>query len=121
MDTVLVTGVAGFMGSNLVPRLLEKGYRVIGVDNLSHGHLGNMAKFADHVGFEFRPADIRDGDTIAELVDRSVSVVHLAAYKIPRYSDALDTLHVNAFGSDVVFSHAASVNSSPSKSSVAAV
>ena len=36
---VLVTGVAGFLGANLLPSLLKRGYQVIGLDNLSHGRL----------------------------------------------------------------------------------
>ncbi len=34
---VLITGVAGFIGSNLADRLIQKGYRVIGIDNLAYG------------------------------------------------------------------------------------
>ena len=36
---ILVTGCAGFIGSNLSQKLIKEGYRVIGIDNLSNGHI----------------------------------------------------------------------------------
>ncbi|MGI0013397.1 MAG: NAD-dependent epimerase/dehydratase family protein, partial [Nitrososphaera sp.] len=41
-STVLVTGVAGFLGSNLLERLLSEGHSVVGIDNLSMGRLANI-------------------------------------------------------------------------------
>ena len=48
----LVTGVAGFIGSNLLLELLRCGQRVVGVDNLSTGHLRNLDEVRDEVGTE---------------------------------------------------------------------
>jgi UDP-glucose 4-epimerase len=42
MDKVLITGVAGFLGSNLADQLIKKGYKIIGVDNLIGGDLDNV-------------------------------------------------------------------------------
>ncbi|MDF3065692.1 MAG: galE [Polyangiaceae bacterium] len=97
---LLVTGVAGFIGSNLTHALLERGHAVVGVDNLSQGERLNMASFAEHPAYEFHQEDIRDAAAMRRLVTGCDAVVHLAAYKIPRYSDALDTLRTNAHGSE---------------------
>ncbi len=45
---VMVTGVAGFIGSNLAAELLRRGYDVSGLDNLSQGTLFNLAAFESH-------------------------------------------------------------------------
>lgn len=44
MKKILVTGCAGFIGANLTERLLNDGYSVVGLDNLSQGNKGNLAK-----------------------------------------------------------------------------
>src|SRR5688500_7411657 len=96
---ILVTGVAGFIGSNLALALLERKYTVVGVDNLSQGERLNMAGFYEHPAFSFHQLDISDRSAMRALAKDCEVVVHLAAYKIPRYSDALDTLRTNAHGS----------------------
>ena len=76
---VLVTGGAGFIGSHLVPQLLEKGYAVTVLDNLSTGKLENLKGAFDHPNFAFKRGDIRD-KTIPNTVFGGVdSIVHLAA------------------------------------------
>ena len=52
---VIVTGVAGFVGSNLATDLLNQGYSVVGIDNLSAGTLENVDPRV-----EFHKTDIRD-------------------------------------------------------------
>ena len=99
---ILVTGVAGFIGSNLTQGLLERGHAVVGVDNLSQGERLNMAGFAEHPAFTFHQLDICDRPAMEGVAAGCEVVVHLAAYKIPRYSDALDTLRTNAHGSESV-------------------
>ena len=47
----LVTGAAGFIGSNLVEAILKLGYQVRGLDNLSTGKEGNLSPFADNPNF----------------------------------------------------------------------
>jgi UDP-glucose 4-epimerase len=101
---VLVTGAAGFIGSNLVTRLLEDGRRVIGVDDLSTGSLANLAPARErHAGrFEFDRLDIRQGG-LARLMERHrpQTVFHLAAQVDVRRSveDPLDDASVNVIGS----------------------
>lgn len=97
---ILVTGVAGFIGSNLAQALLDRGYTVVGMDNLSQGSRHNLVSFRDHPAFTFREADIRDETAVFEAAAGCEKIVHLAAFKIPRYSDAYDTLTINAYGSE---------------------
>lgn len=99
---ILITGVAGFIGSNLAQALLDRGHDVVGVDNMSQGEPLNMAPFRDDPRFAFHQVDICDGPSLRRCADGCEVIVHLAAYKIPRYSDALDTLRINAHGSESV-------------------
>jgi UDP-glucose 4-epimerase len=75
----IVTGAAGFIGSNLVDRLLQDGHVVRGIDNLSTGHL----EFLDHArkcpGFEFREIDLLDCAALAPVFEGFDTVFHLAA------------------------------------------
>ncbi len=97
---ILITGCAGFIGSNLAAALLADGHDVVGVDNMSQGERLNIAPLLDHPAFDMRYADIRDEGAMVGAAAGCNGIVHLAAYKIPRYSDAIDTLTINAFGSE---------------------
>ena len=77
--SVLVTGGAGFIGSHLVPRLLELGHSVTVLDNLSTGKLENLDGVLDHPKFVFQRGDIRDKTIPNEVFDGVDSVIHLAA------------------------------------------
>ena len=98
--TWLVTGVAGFIGSNLLESLLLLGQRVIGLDNLSTGYRHNL----DHVRgmvspeqwscFDFIEGDIRDPDTCRKSCTHVDYVLHQAAIgSVPRSLE--DPLYVN--------------------------
>ena len=76
---VLVTGGAGFIGSHLVPKLLEKGYSVTVLDNLSNGKLENLDGVLDHPKFVFKRGDIRDAALSNGVFGGVDFVVHLAA------------------------------------------
>ena len=103
---VLVTGVAGFLGSNLLGKLLAEGHTVIGLDNLSMGRRENIAEYLDDSQFEFLQCDITSADVFASLDGSIDYVVHLAAFKIPRYGKALDTLRINYEGTNNVLEFA---------------
>jgi UDP-glucose 4-epimerase len=99
---VLITGVAGFIGSNLAHGLLAKGWEVVGLDNMSQGDERNLDGLLGANGFEFHTGDVCDQAAVDSAMEGCERVVHLAAYKIPRYSDALDTLTINSVGSECV-------------------
>ncbi len=63
--TALITGGAGFLGSNLCARLLKDGYRVIALDNLYTGSRENFTTFTDNPNFAFVEADVTELDTKA--------------------------------------------------------
>ena len=98
-ETVVVTGAAGFIGSNLSAALLDRGYQVRGVDNLSQGNELNVAPLMAHPSFSLHRIDVCDEPALDRACEGATVIVHLAAYKIPRYSDALDTLTINTIGS----------------------
>jgi len=104
--TVLVTGVAGFLGSNLLDRLLGDGHTVIGIDNFAFGRPDNVSHHFDNPRFTFLERDCTVPGVYDDLSGIDV-MVHLAAYKIPRYGKAIDTLHVNYRGSDEALKYAA--------------
>ena len=96
---VLVTGVAGFLGSHLADLLLARGYRVVGVDNLSHGSLENLKEALEHPSFEFHELDVCNLLALRKVTQDVSLIAHLAAFKIPRYGKAIDTLLINSQGS----------------------
>jgi nucleoside-diphosphate-sugar epimerase len=92
--TVLITGVAGFIGSNLADRLVADGHRVIGVDDLSAGVLEQVPD-----GVEFHRADIRAPD-VARRFEGVGVVFHLAARNCIAdcQADPVETTSVNVLG-----------------------
>jgi len=90
---VLITGVAGFVGSNLALRLLERNHSVTGIDNLNYGFERNLAGIKDNPNFNFIMGDIAN-PLILNGVKADI-IVHLASQKIPRYTNALRTLEEN--------------------------
>ena len=95
---VAMTGAAGFIGSNLAERLVGRGDEVHGIDDLSHGSLENLAAVAGHPRFRLTQASILDPAAMDAVAEGAEVVVHLAAGKIPRYGDAMDTLVTNGEG-----------------------
>lgn len=95
---IAITGVAGFIGSNLAERLLARGDEVAGLDDLSHGSLENLAGLTRHPRLRFHRGTILEPADLAQVARGADALVHLAAGKIPRYGDALDTLVTNGEG-----------------------
>ena len=105
-STVLVTGAAGFLGSNLTERLLAEGHSVIGIDNLSMGHPSNLAEAMQDSSFRLVEADAMDKSVFDSITDDVDVAVHLAAFKIPRYGKAIDTLKINYYCTENVLEFA---------------
>lgn len=83
----LVTGAAGFIGSNLVDRLLADGHRVVGLDNFATGRATNLEHLQDNPDFFFVEADIVTADLAAVFSEhRPEAVFHLAAQIDVRHS-----------------------------------
>lgn len=81
----LVTGGAGFIGSNLVEAILEMGYEVRCLDNLSTGFQSNVDMFLSHKKYSFINGDIRDFETCLEATKGVDYVLHQAAWgSVPR-------------------------------------
>jgi UDP-glucose 4-epimerase len=81
LQTVLITGAAGFVGSHLADRLLEQGHRVIGIDNLSRGRRGNLDEALRNPAFRFFEADLTDLASYRRIVAdfRITTIWHMAA------------------------------------------
>jgi len=90
---ILITGVAGFIGSNLAKKLIEGGNKVFGIDNLSYGSLKNLDDVIKHPNFTFILGDLANPLLLNGA--KSDVVVHLASQKIPRYTSALRTVEEN--------------------------
>ena len=96
---ILITGVAGFIGSNLADMLLKKNFNVTGIDNLSYGVLEQIPK-----GVNFYQEDIRDKD-IYKLFSDIDYVFHLAAKNslIDCENNPSETLDINVNGTTNIF------------------
>jgi len=102
--TVLVTGGAGFIGSHLVDALLERGDRVVALDNLTTGRLANLDAATTHPGFRLVRGSILDETLVDDLVRRCDTVVHLAAAVGVKLimEQPLRALTTNIRGSEIV-------------------
>lgn len=81
----VVTGGAGFIGTNLCEALLRDGYRVRCLDNLSNGFQANVDLFAVEPNYAFVKGDIRDLDTCLAVCEDADYVLHQAAWgSVPR-------------------------------------
>lgn len=99
---VLITGIAGGIGSTLALQLKRKGYKVIGVDNFNNGYYKNLFDEGEEVCHKFYDRDIRDNISIQLIMnDEKIDVViHLAAItSLPiAESDPKETIDVNVAG-----------------------
>lgn len=102
----LVTGCAGFIGSNLVETLLENGQTVVGLDNFATGHQRNLDEVKNNVApeawarFSFIEGDIRNLDACRQAVQGADYVLHQAALgSVPRsLNDPITSNEVNVSG-----------------------
>ncbi|MFA5074096.1 MAG: NAD-dependent epimerase/dehydratase family protein [Nitrospirota bacterium] len=111
MESVLVTGGAGFIGSNIAEALLLRGYRVVVLDDLSTGSMQNILALQDYDNLKFIHGSILDAGLLRSIIKtESISLVsHQAA--VPSVSksvkDPLTTIGVNVTGTTTLFQTAA--------------
>lgn len=85
MIKILITGGAGFIGSNLTEHFLAKGYEVVVLDNFSTGHRHNIAQHYDHPRFKLIEGDIRNLEDCRSAMNDVQFVLHQAALgSVPR-------------------------------------
>jgi len=99
-STVLVTGAAGFIGSNLCEALIEKGSKVIGLDNFATGHKKNLSELSKNSNFTFIEGDIRNIEDCHKACNGVDYILHQAALgSVPRsINDPITSNDVNVGG-----------------------
>ena len=104
MPHALITGGAGFIGSHLAERLLEAGYSVTIIDNLSTGRIENLLAIEGHPRFRSAIEDIRNVNVMDRLVSECDVIFHLAAaVGVQRIiSEPIETIETNIGGTEVV-------------------
>jgi UDP-glucose 4-epimerase len=104
----LITGGAGFIGSHLSDALLDSGHQVLVLDNLSTGSMDNIAHLKGRAGFEYFIDTFDNEPLLAELIDRSDVVFHLAAAVGVKLivEQPVYTIETNLHGTEVVLKHA---------------
>jgi UDP-glucose 4-epimerase len=104
----LITGGAGFIGSHLSDALLAHGHEVIVLDNLSTGSIENISHLKGRPGFEYFIDSVTNEPLLAELIDRSDAVFHLAAAVGVKLivEQPVHTIETNVHGTEVVLKHA---------------
>ncbi len=97
MDTTLITGGAGFLGSHLCEHFLEKGHRVISLDNLRTSHPDNISSLIENDRFRFIEYDVTEYIYVKEDVD---NILHFASPASPRdyMKYPIHTLKVGSLG-----------------------
>ncbi len=104
----LITGGAGFIGSHLSEALLDRGSQVLILDDLSTGSIDNVAHLKGRPGFEYFIDSVNNEPLLAELIDRSDVVFHLAAAVGVKLivEQPVHTIETNVHGTEVVLKHA---------------
>ena len=104
----LITGGAGFIGSHLAERLLRDGHDVAVLDNLSTGSIENITHLKGTAGFSYAIDSVTNESLLAEMIDRSDVVFHLAAAVGVKLivEQPVHTIETNVHGTEVVLKHA---------------
>ena len=108
----VVTGGAGFIGSHMVDLLLERGYRVRVIDDLSGGHKANLAHLENNPALEFYRRDIRSLTPGEPIFDGCRNVFHFAGIGdiVPSIERPIDYMDINVQGTVRVLECARAAN-----------
>ena len=104
----LLTGGAGFIGSHLAEQLLDLGHEVAVLDDLSTGSAENITHLKGRTGFSYVIDTVTNEPLLAEMIDRSDVVFHLAAAVGVKLivERPVHTIETNVHGTEVVLKHA---------------
>ena len=104
-----LTGGAGFIGSHLAERLLDRGHEVLVLDNLSTGSIDNISHLKSSPRFSYVVDSVSNEPLLAEMIDRCDVVFHLAAAVGVKLivEQPVHTIETNVHGTEVVLKHAA--------------
>ena len=104
----LITGGAGFIGSHLAEVLLADGHEVFVLDNLSTGSFENILHLKQHPHFHYTIDSVTNEPVLAEIIDQSDVVFHLAAAVGVKLivEEPVQTIETNVRGTEVVLKHA---------------
>ncbi|TZF92407.1 SDR family oxidoreductase [Chryseobacterium panacisoli] len=100
MNKILITGGAGFIGSNLTEYFLNKGYNVVCLDNFATGHRHNVEPFLENPNYQLIEGDICDLEICQKAVENVDYILHQAALgSVPRsIKDPITSNDVNVSG-----------------------
>ena len=103
-----LTGGAGFIGSHLAERLLDRGHEVLVLDNLSTGSIDNISHLKSSPRFSYVVDSVSNEPLLAEMIDRCDVVFHLAAAVGVKLivEQPVHTIETNVHGTEVVLKHA---------------
>ena len=104
----LITGGSGFIGSHLAERLLSLGHEVLVIDDLSTGSIDNITHLKSLPGFSYVIDTVTNEQLLAEMIDRSDVIFHLAAAVGVKLivEQPVHTIETNVHGTEVVLKHA---------------
>ena len=108
MSTVFITGGAGFIGSHVIPMLLERGDKVRLFDNMFRGDRDKVAEWVATGNVTFIDQDVRYGGAVHAAMKGCDDVIHLAAVSINKSeADPFESVDINVVGTNNVFAAAA--------------
>lgn len=96
VSRIMVTGGCGFIGANLIPKIIDSGYSIRVLDNLSRGH----RSYLNGLDVDFVEVDIRDPVLVASAMEEIDAVIHLAAYGsvVESVEDPMTNFEINGRG-----------------------
>lgn len=105
MKKIFITGGAGYIGTSLIPMLLDKGYEITVYDSLMFNNGDKLLPFITNKNFKFVDGDVRDFDTLSKHIKGYDVVIHLAAlvgFPICRERGEQESYEVNVIGTQNV-------------------